>query len=348
MSTMKKDSVNNTLSVDLLILLPLKKLCMRKVFTLIVFSIISYSLFSQNYLSNNLDWAFFTSGGYPGYFSDEARDWFFVSGDTTINSVNYYQLYQSTNYKSYNADNILLIDTNYPTVYYAAIREAGTKLYIINSGSFSELLWWDFGFSIGDTIKVSPAGTGACDDTAYTIAGVDSVTFGAVTRKVFSVKLLSNLTDIKVYEGIGVFTGDGQNDGGPFEQLCNNGFVSGDEPSGGLICYSIDGNELRFDNGQHPEMSCTNPFTAIKEMSEQHGAKIYPNPATDFFEVKLAQLPVQHTELLLFNSLGQLVKEQQIMEEDLTVYCKNFSSGMYFWQIASNNQIASYGKIIFE
>jgi serine protease AprX len=69
---------------------------------------------------------------------------------------------------------------------------------------------------------------------------------------------------------------------------------------------------------------------------------LYPNPAVN--KITLAS-EIKNGNLLLFNSLGQLVKEESITQKIQNFDVENLNSGIYYYQITSPN-INLKGKII--
>ena len=69
---------------------------------------------------------------------------------------------------------------------------------------------------------------------------------------------------------------------------------------------------------------------------------LYPNPAVN--QITLAS-EIKNGNLLLFNSLGQLVKEESITQKIQNFDVENLNSGIYYYQITSPN-INLKGKII--
>jgi serine protease AprX len=72
--------------------------------------------------------------------------------------------------------------------------------------------------------------------------------------------------------------------------------------------------------------------------------KIYPNPTTGFISVSIAN-DGGNSKIAIYNSLGQIVLEQNINQSNATLSLENLNSGVYFYKIASANATQT-GKII--
>lgn len=80
-----------------------------------------------------------------------------------------------------------------------------------------------------------------------------------------------------------------------------------------------------------PEMQAS----AGEEVSLVKSVHLFPNPATEFIDVKLDQLPAANVSLTVHNIIGnQLQVETEILEEDLIrVKVKDLAAGYYLLAI---------------
>lgn len=89
--------------------------------------------------------------------------------------------------------------------------------------------------------------------------------------------------------------------------------------------------------------------TAIDEPSKENQASVsvYPNPAKDKLSVELTNADLSKSiKLILINSLGQVTKEVSINTSISTVELTSISSGIYFYQLKSDQNLLKSGKII--
>jgi hypothetical protein len=77
-------------------------------------------------------------------------------------------------------------------------------------------------------------------------------------------------------------------------------------------------------------------YTGIENATAAGTNSIYPNPASDFVFIELAN-PANSASLKVFNSVGQLVADQKVEDgaEKITVDVKQFSPGIYYFEISS-------------
>lgn len=72
---------------------------------------------------------------------------------------------------------------------------------------------------------------------------------------------------------------------------------------------------------------------------------IYPNPASDFINVKLNNQNFENTQIEIYNTLGKLCKSEKVVSSLSTIRLENLPSGIYLIKLISNNRI-SVDKII--
>ena len=69
---------------------------------------------------------------------------------------------------------------------------------------------------------------------------------------------------------------------------------------------------------------------------------IYPNPATKKFN-----FTSDADNFILFNSLGVKIREEQLNNNQKTIFRNNLINGLYFYLFKKDGKIISSGKIIF-
>ncbi len=79
---------------------------------------------------------------------------------------------------------------------------------------------------------------------------------------------------------------------------------------------------------------------------EQIDFKLYPNPASSYIEIDFLQIPVSDSKLVIFDSNGRLILNQQILSSTNTVDLSNFSSGLYFVKVVNQQKTITKKLII--
>ncbi|MBI4931321.1 MAG: choice-of-anchor B family protein [Bacteroidetes bacterium] len=86
--------------------------------------------------------------------------------------------------------------------------------------------------------------------------------------------------------------------------------------------------------------------TGVNENTvENLPVNVYPNPNNGKFTVYGLQFPVQ---IHIYNSLGEIVREQTVNSKQETVNLSEARSGIYFYQLFSNDKIIATGKLCVE
>lgn len=84
--------------------------------------------------------------------------------------------------------------------------------------------------------------------------------------------------------------------------------------------------------------------TATDEPAENSPVRVFPNPASGAFSVRI---PARSGAWRLFNSQGALVRSFEIQEEITVVRRENLPAGIYFWQW-KHERMAASGRLIAE
>jgi hypothetical protein len=93
---------------------------------------------------------------------------------------------------------------------------------------------------------------------------------------------------------------------------------------------------------------CNQVYLGATELADMPPHQVYPNPATDYFFIKVyPPMEVKDANFLLINETGQVVLQQNhISANELAVYRNQLSSGLYFYRFWSA-QFSIQGKIVF-
>ena len=88
--------------------------------------------------------------------------------------------------------------------------------------------------------------------------------------------------------------------------------------------------------------------TGINNLKLEKGDfKIYPNPATNGFNIQLSSIE-SNTSIVLYNQLGIKTKEVTTTEEITIVDVSNLSTGIYFVQVTNGVSVIGSRKIVIQ
>lgn len=78
--------------------------------------------------------------------------------------------------------------------------------------------------------------------------------------------------------------------------------------------------------------------------------KAYPNPTTDYITINIGQPLIQKSELIIYNSLGQIVKTLNLQKQqnEVEVYLQDFEIGVYIFELRAEEKVIGIGKFIKE
>ena len=124
---------------------------------------------------------------------------------------------------------------------------------------------------------------------------------------------------------------------------CNSYYVTRD---GGVLLLSYC-HELANTNINHYILTKF-PAEAFEGIDEAHnnGLKVavaYPNPGKDVLNIRTA---LQNARVEVYNFLGHLVLNLELLENVTSINTTSWPSGTYFWKVISNNKEAETGKWI--
>lgn len=237
-----------------------------------------------------------------------------MCGDTTINTIKYTKFYQI----NYGFDG-----TFYNSFYRACTRVSGQKVWVIPSGLSEEILLYDFGVEIGDTLHLQFLDIDAVVD--YYTESIETILIDGEARKMIRFQTSYGIPDVWI-EGIGSIMGP----------LDRGFFVIDAQP--GLTCYLKEG-EVIYKTEE--TQSCENGLTcAIVTSSEEapqaNAIKIFPNPANaDVWVESEIQGPIL---VEIFAADGRLISKAAFPDGQMArVNTTAFAPGIYAFKISSKN-----------
>ena len=213
------------------------------------------------------------------------------------------------------------------TGYKGAIRQdsIARKIYIIQPNNTTEDVLYDFSQNVGDTLNSILIFCGP-----EIITAVNSVIIGTTYHRRLITSSNCNWFTIEIIEGIG----------------SNKGLLElfvGFEYGGSLICLSHNGQTIYPDTTTYCEVT-----VGITEHIEKIHTSVYTNPLKDKFEVSLSQR-ISDIKFKLYDTFGRNVMSNEFSNvNSFTIKRENISSGIYFYQLISENRIISTGKLIAE
>ncbi len=281
---------------------------MKKTNTFIILIILSLTTFSQDYyplIEEEKTWNVMTvvpSGDWPPFDTTYYTVNYFVTGDSTLNNIEYKKIYTS--------------DEEMPTYWTlnGLIREDSTKKVWYKSNAYDyEVLLYDFSLAPGDSLKLG------FDTTFYYL--VDSITTEIIDgsqRDKYWISQDDYYWHETWIEGIG----------------SNKGIINGVMATavGGwtwLLCMSEDG-ELIYMN---PNYESCYLITGINKIDKPI-IQIYPNPAKKLLRIEnITNIEIESISITNIN--GQIIKQFDSRKNQLDI--SGISSGFYFLKVSYKN-----------
>ena len=128
--------------------------------------------------------------------------------------------------------------------------------------------------------------------------------------------------------------------------------VLGTDLGAGAKTISIYNNELYYlgegaFNGQNYAARWTGgTFSGIEENSNRMTINIFPNPTSGI--LNLVSDSFKSLEIKIFNTLGEIIYNQNNLSGKTRIDISNQPQGIYFYQLQSDKKILKTGKIIIE
>lgn len=239
-----------------------------------------------------------------------------LTGTTTVNDVIYYKV-------AIDGEEISCL-----------VREEGTVVYFLPSGPNSdELIMYDFNLEEGDTFNIGQMdtpciGNGSFFNTGYVVE-VTQENIAGQERKVIKFSESQNSTIIidTWIEGIGSLYG--------FDSFGETFHTRTD-----LACFSNNQITTMFNGFEECSFFI---LSTDENLIEQF--ILSPNPVS---EIATLTLPLEITlaQIRVFDLNGKKLLEQHISEENTSIDFSSLQSGMYFYQIFSENELVVTKKLI--
>lgn len=246
-----------------------------------------------------------------------------LKGDTVINNKTYHQVYNLF-------DSTL---TNPNSVYYAAIREEDKRIYTI-IGESPETILYDFNLNVGDTLTYAYP-----ENFSRILSHIDSVQlYTGEYRKRYVLNPIDWGFSDTVVEGIGsvVYVG-------LFNPLVQAHPTNGSNCT--FTCFKQNEIIYYLNNPECDHCFCT-LLTEMEDTKEKEKLSVYPNPL-QFQTTIQTDYYLHNATLLLYNSLGQQVKEvKNISGKTFILKRENLPVGIYFFELTQDKKSIFMDKLI--
>ena len=147
--------------------------------------------------------------------------------------------------------------------------------------------------------------------------------------------LVTGITELQAQETIPASGGDANGDGGSVSYTV-----------GQLVYTSITGTENSMEQGvQQPyEISV---IIGIDEGNVDYiEFNVYPNPVTDYLQLKVSEGRFENLSYQLYRSDGKLLQNKEIQSKETSVSMKDLTPGTYILKLAENRKAIKTFKII--
>lgn len=259
---------------------------------------------------------------------------YFMSGDTIIDSMLYYKINQR-NIKLpgvLNNPNIRLwnINFNYPYLFREDIEN---KKVFVRSGK-SESLLYDFNLKVGDIMP---------DNSSFRLIKIDSVEINSGIRKRFTFQsAFADYTAVWI-EGVG-------NTAHPF---INYMYVVGQQDINQLLC-AYQNDNIIYENcilskSETKLVECIDYYNSETgyQNVEINGCKISPNPTNGKVNISLPNGTLNSIRVIDVN--GRVLRDYRydLTESTVSIDISSFASGVYYCVVATEHETGTYKVIKF-
>jgi hypothetical protein len=242
-----------------------------------------------------------------------------------------FDLYEPTIYYQFNlGEEVNTNNETYKRIYLdgnpleCLIREENGVVYHIDSNNIEKVLL-DFTLEVGDTFDRNPI---SCFIGAYTETTVLSISYEIIAGENRKVLEMEGFFDSEYWiEGIG---------------STNGGLYSGIEGIEGgsyLTCFYHNDETFFFNN----QTEC-NIILSSNDFKENE-IKLFPNPIRNISILKLTS-NAEINSIKIYTISGRLIKEEKINTNDYILNNMEFGSGVYFYQVFSEDKLIKTEKFI--
>lgn len=272
---------------------------MKIILILTSFFLISITnAFGQVKLDSSATWTI-ASIGWGSYWSNET---YMIVGDTSINSIDYKNIYQTK-------DSIF---DPINSTYFCSIRESGQKWYIVSEIDSIEHILYDFNIQIGDT--VTSYNLYLQEYLEQIVSNVDSIELNGNKYKNIELRALTRSFVENWIEGIGSTNGFYV----PAHHVYDAGFQ--------LLCFHRNDSLIYLNS---PDGTCGYIKVGKENLLLDSEIKISPNPVTNILNIESNN----DQRITIYDSTGKKVLSSNNKQIDISI----FKRGVYEVKIFDNN-----------
>lgn len=222
------------------------------------------------------------------------------------------------------------------------LREENGFVYKYDTDANIDRILFDFNLEVGDTFNLLGSAydnfNNTCSniyhvlyETELHVQQVDYVELAGELRKVITFEEWNTYQQLQWIEGIGNISG--------FDLLWEALDVTAGSK---LVCFTNNSTTYFFNNAT----SCDNTTLGLDDFSKDQ-IILYPNPVAS---ISFLTFPknVSINLIKIFNLNGALIKCEPITKGYLTIHNLDYASGIYFYQVYSNNQLIKTQKFIIK
>ena len=227
------------------------------------------------------------------------------------------------------------------------LREVEGIVYKYDEFYEDERVLFDFNLQLGDTFSVIDT---AYDTNYYAVSCADD---GLITNSQSALELTVISVDNLIIAGQNrkVITFDYDLWGVNTQWIEGIGNIAGMDflsetvditDYSRLVCFFQNGITTYFNGAT----SCDNTTLQLSE-NLKHQIVLYPNPITT---TSILKFPVEAAvdRLKIFNLSGGLVRDEEITKNHVTISSMDYASGLYFYQVFSENKLLNTEKFIIQ
>lgn len=289
---------------------------------------------------SNAIWSYYFQNnhapGSPPTYDYHTLHYALFNEDTVINDTVYKKLF-----KTFDSS----FHENFPSVSGEQIRIEGSRVYYRPKNnpcpSINEYLLYDFSMKAGDTINYfSNYGL----SNRIICESIDSVLISGRFHKRWLIVCPETWFWNYWIEGIG----------SDFHLLSTyQPFFSVDFDFFELLCFEQD-SILIYENTLNPDYDSNchaeghwPPWGIEETKMEQTKISVVPNPVESKSIIEFENIKGNPAEVHIFNAMGQLVKTYNNINEELSIYNKNYQKGFYFVKGIVGQQVITTKFIIY-
>ena len=84
-----------------------------------------------------------------------------------------------------------------------------------------------------------------------------------------------------------------------------------------------------------------------KNLYQLNNLKVFPNPTSDILNFQF-ETPIENAEIRIYSTIGQLMTNQKLTNNDVQFDVSNYQHGMYFYGVYVEGQLIKQGQVLIE